>query len=90
VHEGTSTLWLRTQSGNLTTDTILSGRLFFGEKRVYGRFTQLQRPTGESYPVCLELWGTDNAPGVELKARLGPDTARIFSDVDVRAVKRFE
>ena len=90
VREGASTLWLRTQSGKLTTDTLLSGRLFFGEKRVYGRFTQLQRPTGESYPVCLELWGRDDAPGVELKARLGPDTARIFSDVLVRAVKRFE
>ncbi len=75
---------------NLTTDTLLSGRLFFGEKRVYGRFTRLQLPTGETYPVCLELWGSDHAPGVELKARLGPDTARVFSEVMVRAVKRFE
>ncbi len=82
-------LWLRT-SGKLTTDTLLFGRLFFGEKRVYGRFTQLQLPTGETYPVCLELRDRNEGLGIELKARLGPDTARVFSSVRVRAVRRFQ
>ncbi|MFY0530151.1 serine/threonine protein kinase [Archangium gephyra] len=73
----------------------LTGRLYLGPERVYGRFTQARTRTGETYPVCLELiggytrWG--EPPGVERKDVGGPaDDAVVFSTQYVRAVERFE
>ncbi|WP_375767131.1 protein kinase [Archangium gephyra] len=73
----------------------LTGRLYLGPERVYGRFTQARKRTGETYPVCLELigaytrWG--EPPGVEREDVGGPaDAAVVFSTQYVRAVERFE
>jgi serine/threonine-protein kinase len=74
----------------------LTGRLYLGPERVYGRFTQARViHTGKTYPVCLELIGADTRwgepPGVERKDVGGPaDTAVVFSTQAVRAVRRFE
>uniref|UniRef100_UPI00286BC5B6 serine/threonine protein kinase n=1 Tax=Archangium sp. TaxID=1872627 RepID=UPI00286BC5B6 len=47
--------------------TRLSGRLYFGEGRVYGRFTEARTPTGETYPVCMELFDLGEV-GLKLSA----------------------
>jgi serine/threonine-protein kinase len=40
----------------IPTNTMLSGRLYFGEKRVYGRITEARPPNQEPFPVCMELF----------------------------------
>jgi len=69
----------------------LSGRLLFGEGRVYGRFTQATLHSGESIPVCYEFFeSNDRKPGHLMEGQGGPDTARVLNAVEVRPVKRFE
>ncbi|HEX5750703.1 MAG TPA: hypothetical protein VFZ09_31035, partial [Archangium sp.] len=74
----------------------LTGRLYLGPERVYGRFTQARDlSTGKTYPVCLELIGRSTRwgepPGVDRKDVGGPaDAAVVFSNQSVRAVERFE
>jgi serine/threonine-protein kinase len=71
---------------------VLSGRLYMGEERVYGRFTQWRSPRGEVIPVCFELADDfDGRRGVLIeKGPRGPDTAPIFSTVRVYAVDHFQ
>ena len=76
-------------TGNVPTGSMLSGRIFFWEDRVYGRFTQVRLPTGETYPVCMEI-NMDGKRGARLKAHEGPDTATFFSSTFVKPVNRFE
>jgi serine/threonine-protein kinase len=70
----------------------LTGRLYFGPERVYGRFTQARWRDGTTYPVCLELVQRDGKTlGVDRKDVGGPaDSAVVFSTQAVRAVERFE
>jgi serine/threonine-protein kinase len=70
----------------------LTGRLHLGPERVYGRFTQAQTHTGETYPVCLELVHADERTlGARRMDVGGPaDTAVVVSTTYVRAVERFE
>lgn len=75
--------------GKLGPGTVLSGRLIFGEDRVYGRFTQA-RFRGQTYSVCLELRSRARELGVEMKPNGGTDFAVVSSAQRVRAVDRFE
>jgi hypothetical protein len=59
----------------LPTNTRLSGRVYIGEKRVYGRFTEARTPSGETYPVCLELWDDDELGAVLASYREGEQRA---------------
>jgi serine/threonine-protein kinase len=68
--------------------TRLSGRVYFGEKRVYGRFTEARTPKGETYPVCLELWD-DGELGAALSASSEPGKPMVTPGADVRVVDRF-
>jgi serine/threonine-protein kinase len=69
----------------------LSGRLLFGEGRVYGRFTQATLNSGESIPVCYELYDTnERKPGTLMEGQGGPDSARVLNAMELRAVERFE
>jgi serine/threonine-protein kinase len=69
----------------------LSGRLLFGEGRVYGRFTQATLESGESIPVCYEFYDINaKKAGIIMEGSSGPDTARIINSVEVKAVDRFE
>ncbi|WP_375768003.1 protein kinase [Archangium gephyra] len=94
VREGPGArLELRTDMGQLEAGTVLTGRLLFGKERVYGRFTEAQRPTGETYRVCMEAWSAWQ--GVAIRGLVpqpngGPDTAEVPNAPDVRAVERFE
>ncbi|HZH79100.1 MAG TPA: hypothetical protein VEY88_23940, partial [Archangium sp.] len=75
--------------GKLPMGTVISGELFPGPGRVYGRFTQAHHPNGNTYPVCMEL---SDGPehGVKNESGNGRDTARIVSTQVLRAVKRFK
>ncbi|HSP77925.1 MAG TPA: hypothetical protein VLQ93_05325 [Myxococcaceae bacterium] len=90
VEEGFTSIKLIGPWKELPSSTVFRGRLLIGEDRVFGRFTEAETPTGTSYPVCLELRDRRGGRGIRRKADGGPDRARIFSTVDVRAVDRFE
>ncbi|HLM47475.1 MAG TPA: serine/threonine-protein kinase [Myxococcaceae bacterium] len=82
----------RTASGQLALpgDTRLSGRLYFGEKRVYGRFTEARTPKGETYPVCLELVYFDEKLGVAMwEPESKPGKPMVVPGAAVRVVDRF-
>jgi serine/threonine-protein kinase len=87
VREGDTTLLTALDWGKLPDDTRLFGRLIFGEGRVYGRFTEAKTPGGETYKVCLEMYDMEGGRGAE---REPAESARVFSNVYVRAVSSFE
>jgi serine/threonine-protein kinase len=89
VHEGSTSVELAGTWGKLKGGTVLQGRLYFGEGRIYGRFTEARTPTGDTYKVCLEMWQKSKR-GAEMEAGSGKDTANIFPVVSVKAVERFE
>ncbi|WP_157759012.1 hypothetical protein [Cystobacter fuscus] len=87
VQEST-TFALEDDLGKLKAGTVLSGRLIFGESRVYGRFTQA-RYRGETWPVCFELYYRGTR-GTGYMRDSGPSSPVIGSTADVHAVDRFE
>jgi serine/threonine-protein kinase len=74
----------------LPIGTHLSGELFFGEERVYGRFTLAHLPKGPTLPVCLILVNRSNKLGVQLEPGSAGDTAWIISSERVMVVDYFE
>ncbi|HSP80684.1 MAG TPA: serine/threonine-protein kinase [Myxococcaceae bacterium] len=89
VREGTTTVKAYGAWGKLPRGSLLHGQLYFGDGRVYGRFTEAQTPTGDIFKVCLEMW-QEGKLGAEMEKGSGPDTAWIFSIEKVKAVRRFE
>jgi serine/threonine-protein kinase len=73
----------------LPTNTRLSGRIYIGEKRVYGRFTEARTPSGETYPVCLELWDNDQLGAAIEEPESEPGKPQVSPSADVRVVDRF-
>jgi len=69
--------------------TRLSGRLYFGEGRVYGRFTEARTPTGETYPVCMELVD-EGEVGMVLEPESEPGKPMVSPGPEVRVVDRFQ
>ncbi|HZH76190.1 MAG TPA: hypothetical protein VEY88_09160, partial [Archangium sp.] len=69
--------------------TRLSGRLYFGEGRVYGRFTEALTPTGETYPVCMEIFDEDKV-GLRLEPESEPGKPMVVPSTVVRVVDRFQ
>ncbi|MFY0529220.1 serine/threonine protein kinase [Archangium gephyra] len=74
----------------LPGDTRFFGRLYFGETRVYGRFTEARTPTGETYPVCMELTDSSENVGLEYRAGSGPGKVLVDAVVGLRVVDRFK
>ncbi|WP_257461732.1 hypothetical protein [Archangium lipolyticum] len=74
----------------LPDETRLSGRLYFGEKRVYGRFTTAHTPSGETYRVCMELM--DNRDDAGLPIEPGSELGNVLVSplALVRVVDRFD
>lgn len=72
--------------------TRFSGRLYFGEDRVYGRFTAATLPNGETVPVCLQLLtiGGNHPLGIEKEAGSTATRPVVYSSVSVQAVDRFK
>jgi len=98
VREGVTSAWLSYGGApegvpgyrwNLPTGSILSGRLLFGDGRVYARFTEARTPTGDTFKVCLEA-GYEGKRGVPAEPDGGPETAKVFATIGVEAVRRFE
>jgi eukaryotic-like serine/threonine-protein kinase len=90
VQEGDITLDLFGDWGKLPQETLLFGRLIFSDGRVYGRLTEAKVPGGETFKVCMEMRDLDGGRGAIREPDGGPESARIFSTVDVRAVSSFE
>lgn len=89
VNEGATQLRLIGRWGRLPGDTVLSGRLIVSE-RVYGRLTRARTSKG-SFPVCLDVLSNQGDRGLEHKGGDGSlSGARVFSTVEVRAVREFE
>jgi serine/threonine-protein kinase len=42
--------------GEIPDHTLFSGQMYLGTNRVYARFTQATLPSGEVFPVCLEMY----------------------------------
>jgi serine/threonine-protein kinase len=90
VREGSTSVKIPFDTwGNLPRGTILHGRLYFGEGRIYGRFTEAKTPTGDTHNVCLEMW-QEGKRGAEMEPDGGPNTAKVYSLEAVKAVRRFE
>ncbi|WP_164021314.1 serine/threonine protein kinase [Pyxidicoccus trucidator] len=91
VKEGPTSLSVSREDWGSMPDYDLTGRLILGE-RVHGRLTQAQTRDGkETFPICMELLDYDErVRGVVREPDGGPDTARVFFGVWVKAVSRFE
>ncbi|MFL5355899.1 serine/threonine-protein kinase [Archangium sp.] len=71
----------------LPLGSLISGELFPVKGRVYGRFTQVQLPTGETFPVCLVL-GMDGL-GVRPERGGSPERPNVLTSITVKVVERF-
>ncbi|NTX53693.1 serine/threonine-protein kinase [Myxococcus sp. CA039A] len=90
VREGATQIRLLGRWGKLPGDTILSGRLIASD-RVFGRLTRARTRSGENFPMCLELHDTGLNRGLELESgKSDSGGVRVFSSVDVKAVREFE
>ncbi|WP_224365424.1 serine/threonine-protein kinase [Hyalangium versicolor] len=91
LREGWNSVRLIGQFKELSTGTILKGRLMFGSERVYGRFTEAQdRKTARTWPICMELLNHDNARGLPMKPGSTAEAAKVFNSVGVKAVDHFQ
>ncbi|WNG30106.1 serine/threonine protein kinase [Cystobacter fuscus] len=101
VREGLTSVKTGGTRGKLPVGTSLHGRLYFGEGRVYGRFTEAQTPTGDTYKVCMQIFTGERmakreggyykpGPGTEMESGSTPDNVLIFWLEDLEAVDRFE
>jgi eukaryotic-like serine/threonine-protein kinase len=76
---------------SLPDQTLLHGRLYFAEGRVYGRFTEARTPTGERYTMCLELQDLyDHRLGLPLEPGSEPGKALVAPTAEVRVVDHFQ
>jgi len=89
VREGVTSARLLGTWGKLEANTMLSGQLHVGEGRAYVRFTKAQTPTGDTFKVCLEA-GWEGKRGIPAEPDGGPETAKVFASMGVKAVRRFE
>jgi serine/threonine-protein kinase len=89
VREGATSVKLLGTWGKLPGGTVLQGRLYFGEGRVYGRFTEAKTPTGDTYNVCLEM-RQEGKRGAEMERGSTATHTLIYSVEYVMAVERFE
>jgi len=78
--------WIKLPKGS-----VVVGESFIGKNLVYGRFTQVQLPDGETLPVCMELAHGDHTekPGVEMDPESTSDNPLMFTVLNVKVVDRF-
>jgi serine/threonine protein kinase len=75
--------------GRLPERSLFSGELFPVEGRIYGRFTQVRLPTGETFPVCLQMYQTADL-GVEPMPGGSPERPNVYTSVSVVPVESFD
>jgi len=90
VHKGPGAVILLSQPwGDAPRGTELTGELFFGEERVYGRFTQARIDGGDPFPVCVQLrQNSDETLGLPIEGRPAPDTALVTQSFTLEAVAK--
>jgi serine/threonine-protein kinase len=89
VREGPITMELVGPWGKLPDETVLSGQLFIGEKRVHGRITQAVTPAGDTFTVCMELQDVLGGPGLVIESD-SEQTIKVRRRVELRTVDRFK
>ncbi|GMU02345.1 hypothetical protein KH5H1_64650 [Corallococcus caeni] len=92
VREGRAAVYTQGSGGRVHWGSMLTGTLYVGSKRVYGRFTQLrQKKTGETFPVCIELWFLDDSTrGIPRSEGGDENTAVVPNMMSVRGVWRYD
>lgn len=90
VSEGPTTVYITGgQFNKFPGAGPLSGRLIFAD-RVYGRLTEAE-VDGRTFPVCFELGDlTGRVRGLVREPNGSAYTAKVFSTVTVKAVRKFE
>jgi serine/threonine-protein kinase len=88
VRGGFGVVVLAVKYGELGKGTLLTGDFILGEKVVHGRFKQARTPEGKTYPVCMEF--RQSGRGVDILARTGADTVKVYNVAMVRTVEGFE
>ncbi|WP_375755924.1 serine/threonine-protein kinase [Corallococcus exercitus] len=92
VREGRAAVYTHGTEGRVQWGSMLTGTLYVGSKRVYGRFTQLrQKKTGETFPVCIELWFLDDSTRGVPRSEGGDETTAVVPNMmSVRSVWRYD
>lgn len=90
VREGETTLRVIAPWRNMPDTTLLFGRLYFGEQRVYGRFTRARMPDNREFPICMEIYTATGERGVLRELGEGPGTARMRGSMQAVVVDHFE
>jgi serine/threonine-protein kinase len=75
--------------GNLPNEGTVFGKLFIRNGRIYGRFTRILLPSGESAPLCMEIWSPDGRGDKTLPDSTA-DKAHVDNSLYILAVPRFE
>ncbi|WP_309893080.1 protein kinase domain-containing protein, partial [Archangium sp.] len=83
-----ATIRLARSWGFAPLGTELTGELFFGDERVYGRFTQARIRGGDWFPVCVQLRANDDTLGLPIEGRPATDTALVNRSFYVEAVAK--
>ncbi|HEX5746876.1 MAG TPA: protein kinase [Archangium sp.] len=89
VSEGPVTGEILPPWGALPGHTHIYGELFFGEGRVYGRFTRVRLPDGEMAPICLEM-RTTRGRGIAMEPGSTSKKARVSNIMSVEHVLHFQ
>ena len=89
--QGPMRLKARSQWVNLPEGSVVVGESFIGKNLLYGRFTQVQLPDGETLPVCMELAHGDHneKPGSQMDPESTSDNPRMSTILLVKVVDRF-
>ncbi|RKH49893.1 serine/threonine protein kinase, partial [Corallococcus llansteffanensis] len=92
VREGRATAYTSQSWGRVSAGTKLTGTVYVGAQRVYGRFTQLRhKKTGETHPVCIELVTVeDGLTGLPRLKGGDEDTAILSNEITIRSVLRYD
>jgi serine/threonine-protein kinase len=92
VSQGPMRLKLIRPWEDLPRGSIVIGESLIGKERVYGRFTQIQLPNGETLPVCMEFVDRSTRAG-KTGANMGPgstpENPTMWNIHDVEVVERF-
>lgn len=92
VREGRATVYTAESWGRVSAGAKLTGTVYVGSQRVYGRFTQLRiKKTGETHPVCVELVTlADRQTGLPRLKGGDEDTAVLYNQISIRSVLRYD
>ncbi|HSP81084.1 MAG TPA: hypothetical protein VLQ93_21355 [Myxococcaceae bacterium] len=89
VQPGPVSLMLAGDWENLPSRSTLLGQLYLDERRAYARITEARTPSGETFPVCMELMSKGER-GAAIRNGDGKGAVKIFPILMVKTVDYFE